>query len=138
MPILFFSEGTDFRLDKPLKSISWIKKAIKIEKSTLVSLNYIFCSDQYLVKLNKQYLGHNTLTDILTFDLAEEIGSVKGEIYISVERVLENARVFGEPFDRELHRVMIHGVLHLMGLDDKKAADQALMREKEEAYLSLR
>jgi len=101
-------------------------------------LNCVFCSDKYLVKLNNQYLKHNTLTDILTFDYSTDPESIHGEIYISIQRVKENAARFNESFDEELHRVIIHGVLHLTGYNDKSTTDKALMREKEEAYLSLR
>ena len=138
MAILFFSEGINFHLSKPRITASWIQNAIKKEKRKNHSLNYVFCSDEYLKKLNKQYLKHKTLTDILTFNYSNDPNSIQGEIYISVERVKENATKFEQSFDKELHRVMIHGVLHLLGYNDKSAPDRALMREKEEAYLSLR
>jgi probable rRNA maturation factor len=138
MAILFFSEGIDFHLAKPRITTSWIKDVIKKEKRKLHSLNYIFCSDKYLARLNSQYLSHEALTDILTFDYSKDPKSIHGEIYISIERIKENASRFKETFDRELHRVIIHGVLHLAGYSDKRAAKKALMREKEEAYLSLR
>jgi rRNA maturation RNase YbeY len=138
MAILFHSEGIDFHLPRPRITTSWIKNAIKKERRKLHSLNYIFCKDEYLVKLNKQYLKHATLTDILSFDYSTDPTTILGEIYISIERVKENAVNFNEPFDAELHRVIIHGVLHLMGYKDKSATERALMREKEEAYLSLR
>ena len=101
-------------------------------------MSYIFCSDKDLVRLNNQYLKHKALTDILTFDYSTDPKSIHGEIYISVQRVKENAGRFKESFDEELHRVIIHGVLHLVGYNDKSPTDKALMREKEEAYLSLR
>ena len=89
--------------------------------------------------MNKQYLRHDTFTDIVTFDnRLEKGGPITGDIYISIERVEENAEKFDQPLERELHRVIIHGVLHLLGYQDKKTADKALMRKKEEAYLSLR
>jgi len=138
MAILFFSEGIDFHLSGPHTTTLWIKNVIKKEKKKLHSLNYVFCSDDYLAKLNRHYLRHNTLTDTLTFDYSTDPKSIHGEIYISIERVKENAARFNESFDQELHRVIIHGVLHLTGHDDKSASAKALMREKEEAYLSLR
>jgi rRNA maturation RNase YbeY len=138
MAILFFSNGVDFRLSKPRVTTSWIKNVIKREKRKLHSLSYVFSSDEHLLELNSQYLEHNTLTDIITFDYSNDPDSIHGEIYISIERVKENASIFKESFDKELHRVIIHGVLHLMGYDDKRGTDKALMREKEEAYLSLR
>ena len=138
MAILFFSEGIDFHLSKPRITASWLQTTIKKEKRKDHSLNYIFCSDEYLAGLNKQYLKHKTLTDILTFDFSIDPSSILGDIYISIERVRENATKFKQPFDQELHRVMIHGVLHLLGYNDKSVRDRALMRKKEEAYLSLR
>ena len=138
MEVRFFTEETTFKLAHPRKTITWIKEAIKKEKGQLNELNYIFCSDQYLLSINQQYLNHNTLTDIITFDHSEKGAPISGEIYISVERVEENAKHFEVPFDEELHRVIIHGVLHLLGYKDKKSSDKALMRKKEEAYLSLR
>jgi probable rRNA maturation factor len=101
-------------------------------------INYIFCSDSYLLSLNKGFLKHNTLTDIITFDNSEGTGSMEGEIYISIERVKENATKYDVSFEDELNRVMIHGILHLLGYKDKKPSEKALMRKKEEAYLSLR
>ena len=138
MAIRFFSEGIDFHLSGPRNTTTWIKHVIKKERRKLHSLNYVFCSDKYLIKLNDQYLKHKTLTDILTFDYSTDPRSIHGEIYISIQRVRENATRFKESFDDELHRVIIHGVLHLTGHNDKSATDKAMMREKEEAYLSLR
>ena len=138
MPISFFSETVKFRLPDNLKTASWIKKALKKEGRKLGSLEYIFCSDLYLLELNKKFLKHNTLTDIITFDYSDGSGKVEGGIYISIERVRENASKFKKSFDNELHRVIIHGVLHLLGYSDKTSSDKALMREKEEACLSLR
>ncbi len=102
----------------------------------VLDINYIFCSDRYLLVLNREFLNHNTLTDILTFDYS--VGkSISGEIYISTERVQENSVKYKSLFSEELRRVMIHGVLHLIGYDDKKPRHAQGMREKEEAYLSL-
>jgi rRNA maturation RNase YbeY len=138
MAISFFEEGIYFKLPQKRSTSSWIQSAIEAEKRKLQSLTFVFCSDVYLLGLNKQYLRHNTLTDILTFSLSEKEGVIEGEIYISIDRVKENAVKFNTTLDEELHRVMIHGVLHLIGYKDKGPADRALMREKEEAYLSLR
>ena len=137
MSLLFFSEGIDFVLPHPRKTSSWIKSVIKKEKKTLTSINYIFCNDPFLLPINQEYLNHDTLTDIVTFDYSLK-SELKGEIYISIERVKENALTFNRPFDEELHRVIIHGVLHLAGYKDKSKAQKAEMRKKEEAYLSLR
>ncbi|MFZ1807180.1 MAG: rRNA maturation RNase YbeY [Cyclobacteriaceae bacterium] len=138
MAVRFFTEEITFKLPHPRKTTTWIKEAIKKEKGKLEELNYIFCSDQYLLSINQQYLNHNTLTDIITFGNSGKGEPISGEVYISVERIEENARHFQVSFDTELHRVIIHGVLHLLGYKDKKSSDKALMRKKEEAYLSLR
>ena len=136
--IHFFTEEIPFKLKQSLKLKAWIKAAIEKEKFTLKGLNYIFCSDASLLQRNIQYLNHNTLTDIITFDLSEEKGSIEGEIYISIDRVRENASKFSKSFEDELHRVLIHGVLHLAGYRDKKADQKAEMRKKEDYYLKRR
>lgn len=136
--IEFFSQDISFKPSKPLKTKRWIKAVIQREKFRLRQLNYIFCSDDYLLQINKQYLRHNTLTDIITFDNSEAPGEIEGDVFISVERVEANALALGIDFDEELHRVIIHGVLHLSGYGDKTAKDKSLMRKKEDACLSLR
>jgi len=103
----------------------------------LGDLNFVFCSDDYLLRMNQEYLNHKTLTDIITFDNSEEEGTIGGDIFISVDRVRENSVVFQSGLESELHRVMIHGVLHLSGYSDKSTHDKASMRGKEDAYLSL-
>lgn len=138
MAIHFFTEDITYTVNKPRKTASWIKVVIKKEKATLSEINYIFCSDKYLLSLNKQFLNHSTLTDIITFNNSYQKGVLAADIYISVERVRENAGKFKVLFENEIHRVMIHGVLHLLGFKDKKPAEKALMRKKEEACLSLR
>ncbi len=100
-----------------------------------VGLNYIFCTDGYLLTMNRQFLKHDTLTDIITFDLSEKTGELNGEIYISVERVRENAEKFGVTYNEELHRVIFHGALHLCGFGDKKEADKIEMRRMEDKCL---
>jgi len=102
------------------------------------NVNYIFCSDQYLLKINQEYLNHNTYTDIITFENTEETGKLEADIFISIDRVKENAQKLASNSDSELHRVIIHGVLHLLGFNDKTEADKNRMREKEDACLSLR
>lgn len=138
MAIHFFTEDITYSIIKPRKTVSWIKAVIKKEKASLSEINYIFCSDKYLLSLNQQFLNHNTLTDIITFNNSTQEGVLKADIYISVERVKENADKFKVLFENEIHRVMIHGVLHLLGFKDKRPAEKALMRKKEEACLSLR
>jgi probable rRNA maturation factor len=136
--IYFFCEDILFRPPSIRSIRSWLKEVAYSENKSIGSLNYIFCSDALLVKINTEYLGHTTLTDIITFDNTEEKGVVEGDIYISVERVEENARKYKVVFLTELHRVMIHGLLHLMGYNDKTPYQKKMMRKKETSYLSLR
>jgi rRNA maturation RNase YbeY len=136
--IHFFSQGTPFKLKTPRKVSSWIKRVVAEEGSSIQEINYVFCPDSYLLTLNQGFLKHNTLTDIITFDNSEGHGSLEGDIYISIDRVKENANKYKVSFDDELSRVMVHGVLHLLGYKDKKPTEKALMRKKEEACLSLR
>ncbi len=135
--ISFFSEDIEFTLSKPRKTVAWLKEVIKIEGGTLSNLNFIFCSDSHLHSLNIKYLGHTTLTDIITFDNAENEGEIEGDIFISIERVRENAKKFDVSFENELHRVLVHGVLHLLGYNDKTQAQKRAMRQKEDSHLSL-
>lgn len=136
--IHFFEEQVKFKLLHPRKTSNWIRESVKKEKKKLVELNIIFCSDEYLREINTQYLNHPTYTDIVTFDTADGSGGIEGDIYISIDRVRENAVKYHSVFDEELHRVMIHGVLHLSGYSDKSNRERAVMRKKEDAYLSLR
>lgn len=115
---------------------SWVWNAVLLEGKKLDELSFNFCSDEHLLGINKQYLKHDYYTDIITFDLSEEEG-ILGDIYISIDRVRENAKQNGAPFHVELKRVMIHGALHLCGLNDKTAKERLRMREKEDHYLSL-
>lgn len=135
--INFFSEKIRFKLTNPENTTSWVKSVIKKEGAKLNSLNYIFCSDEYLGDVNIQYLKHKTYTDIITFNYNPSAKEIEGEVYISIDRVRENAEKFKVDFKIELHRVIIHGVLHLIGFNDKTKTDKSLMREKEDAYLSL-
>ena len=139
MPIRYFSEELPFKLKHPRKTSNWIKEVIAKERATLGDLNYIFCDDPYLLDLNMKFLNHNTLTDIITFGTNEgDANLISGDIFISIDRVKENSTHLKIPFDEELHRVIIHGVLHLLGYSDKKPSEMVQMRKKEEAYLSLR
>jgi probable rRNA maturation factor len=133
----FFVEDIEFKTPHPRKIGSWIKAAAQKERRVILEINYIFCSDKYLSKINKTYLRHTTLTDIVTFDNSETNDSLEADIFISVERVQANAFKYGVPFTNELLRVMIHGFLHLLGFKDKNPADKEVMRKKEDAYLSL-
>ena len=138
MPVHFFYEDTSFKLTQARKTSTWIEQVIIQEEYLLKELNYIFCSDIFLYEINKTYLGHHTYTDIITFDYSEKNDyEIEGEIYISVDRVKENAVTYQKPFNQELLRVIIHGVLHLLGYRDKTGEEQKEMRKKEEACLSL-
>lgn len=134
MVINFFSEETDFTLDNPIEIRNWIFEVIKDKKYNPGTINYIFCTDNYLLKLNKQYLDHDTLTDIITFDYSKD-KIVSGDIFVSIERVQENASLYKAPFDNELKRVIIHGILHLCGHEDKTENEKSSMRKLEEYYL---
>jgi len=134
----FFEEDISFKLKNKTGVKQWIKAAVEAEGYQLKELNYIFCSDQYLLKINQQYLDHDTYTDIITFDNSEKKGTIKGDIFISIERIRENAAQFDSGEVNELHRVIIHGVLHLLGYQDKKAEKKKIMSGKEDHYLSRR
>jgi len=135
--IYFFNEQVSFQLREKKKIRAWIIQTIENEEYKPGVLNFIFTNDDLLVQLNKEYLKHFTLTDIITFDLSDSNGIVEGDIYISIERAKENARAYKEPFQREVRRLIIHGVLHLLGYKDKTKAQQDEMRAREEYYLSL-
>jgi probable rRNA maturation factor len=137
MKISFFNEDVSFKPGSPKKLRNWINQILQLEGKTLEALNYIFCSDDHLHQMNVQYLNHDTLTDIITFDNSESNGEIEGDIFISIDRVKDNATQLDLPFVTELHRVMIHGVLHLCGYKDKSKAEKELMRKKEDACLSL-
>jgi probable rRNA maturation factor len=126
----------NYLLRGKIKLIDWIKKAILKEKRLPGPISFNFCSDEYLLGINKQYLNHNYYTDIITFDFCEGM-SISGDIYISIERIKENAKNEHKTFSNELRRVIIHGILHLCGYKDKKPADTRQMRQKEDYYLSL-
>ena len=132
----FFNE-TPFVFPYNKNSVKcWVKSVAKCEGKEAGNINYIFCDDEYLHKINVEYLQHDTLTDIITFDYTE--GKVlHSDIYISVERVKENAEIFKVPFQRELLRVLAHGLLHLCGYKDKAPKASALMRQKEEEMMLL-
>ena len=134
--INFHNQDISFKLSNPRKTTSWIKNAIRKEGFELIQVNYIFCSDDYLRQMNIEYLNHKTYTDIITFDNAEKEGDIEGDIFISIDRVKENAEKLKIEFSKELCRVLIHGILHLVGYSDKSARQKAEMRKKEDFYLS--
>jgi rRNA maturation RNase YbeY len=133
--IYYFTEDIAFKLPDPKSITDWIQKVIHQEGYRLISLNFIFCSDNYLHAKNVAYLNHDTLTDVITFSYAEKDQTIEGEVYISIARVQENARTYDASFLNELYTVMIHGVLHLLGYKDDTLAEQEIMRAKERAYL---
>lgn len=139
--IRFHSQDIPFKLKKPRLVADWLLEVARKEKADFASLDFIFCSDQFLSTINRDFLQNDELTDIITFDYADSRKSreqIEGEVYISIERVKENASTYQTLFYEELHRVMVHGVLHLCGYADKTAAERAEMRKKEDACLSLR
>ncbi len=134
----FFEEEISFK-PKQLNALrNWINQTILAEKHELSELNFIFCSDKYLLNINQQYLQHDTLTDIITFDNSETKGLIYGDIFISIDRVRENSKTFKTTLATELHRVIIHGTLHLLGYKDKTDKEQTLMTSKEDFYLAAR
>ncbi|WP_051203492.1 rRNA maturation RNase YbeY [Hugenholtzia roseola] len=156
----FFQEQTNFEIESPMQTRVWLSKIAASYRATIKTLNYIFCSDEYLYEMNLQYLGHDTLTDIITFDNSEkeateivnttelidinkvkieqdDFAAIEGDIFVSVERVRENAADFGVSFETELRRVMAHGLLHLLGYDDHSEEEEAEMRAEEDFCLSL-
>ncbi|GAB3542123.1 rRNA maturation RNase YbeY [Pontibacter brevis] len=137
-PIEFFSEDIEFELNNPEQVSEWIATVIEHHEQELSNLTYVFCSDEYLHQMNVEYLDHDTLTDIITFNNADEEGIIEGDIFISVDRVRDNSADMGTSFEDELHRVIIHGVLHLIGFGDKTEEEEALMRKQEDSSLSLR
>jgi len=136
--IRFFTEDSNVALKNKAKLRDWFINTAKAEGNSIKELNYIFCSDAYLLEMNQSYLNHDTYTDIITFDNSETNGKVLGDIFISIDRIKENAKNFGVTESEELHRVMIHGLLHLLGYGDKSKAEKTIMTEKENHYLALR
>ncbi len=136
--ILFFSEDIKFTLQSKNTIRLWLNDLIVQEHYRLHHLNFIFCSDKYLHNINVQYLNHDDYTDVITFDNSNVEGSVEGDVFISIERIKENAKTLKNNFSNEIHRVMAHGVLHLCGYKDKSPKAKWAMTRKEDYYLSLR
>ncbi|MFI0427220.1 MAG: rRNA maturation RNase YbeY [Flavobacterium sp.] len=134
--MISFNYETDFELENEAQYEDWISRIIESEGFDEGEINYIFCDDEYLHKINVEYLDHDTLTDIISFDYT--VGNlVQGDIFISIERVQDNANDFNVSFDEELKRVLSHGVLHYCGYKDKSPKDEALMRSKEEEKMQM-
>ena len=135
--INFFNQEVKYTLKNKTRIRSWINDVILSEGFTLEELNFILCSDEYLLRINQQFLNHDTYTDVITFDNSEELKTIVGDIFISIERIQENAKTFKGTIAEELCRVMIHGTLHLLGYKDKSKSDKALMTKKEDLALKL-
>jgi len=137
MAINFTAHEVKVNLKNKTKLKSFLKTQFKKEGQGLKNLQYVFCSDDYLLEINQQFLQHDTLTDIVTFELGENPDVTEGEIYISIDRVRDNAAKFEVSEEQELHRVIFHGALHLCGYKDKSKDQSATMRNKENEYLEL-
>ena len=135
--INFFNEDIDFRFKDRNKFKVWLRKVAEKEGFRITDLNYIFCSDQYLHKINLEYLNHDTYTDIITFDNSEDETTIEGDIFVSIERVTDNSDTLNTHFEEEIRRVVVHGLLHLCGYDDHSIDDKAEMRRLESDYILL-
>ncbi|MGM5630188.1 rRNA maturation RNase YbeY [Apibacter raozihei] len=134
--MIHYFSNNNFKLKEKLKRKKWLKQAIINENKKVGDINYIFCSDEQLLDINIKYLQHNYYTDIITFDYREN-DLISGDIYISTDRIQENAENLNESFEDELNRVLIHGVLHIIGYKDKSTDDSLLMRTKENYYINI-
>lgn len=137
MKINFYSEDCVFDLKGKTRARRWLTECIEAEGGVLGEIAIVFCSDDYLLAINREYLKHDYFTDIITFDYSEN-GTVSGDLMISIDTVRSNAEKFGAGFDDELWRVMVHGVLHLLGYGDKTPEEETRMHALEDKYLSLR
>jgi probable rRNA maturation factor len=134
--MISFNYELDFQLNSEKNVSEWLSSVIKYENFKEGNINYVFCDDEYLHKLNIEFLDHDTLTDVISFDY--KVGKeLHGDVFISVERVKENAQDLNETFSQELKRVMVHGLLHYCGYKDKTQSEAKLMRDKENHYLNL-
>lgn len=134
--MISFNYESDFELDNETVYAEWLSKVIVSENKKEGDINYIFCDDEYLHKINVEYLQHDTLTDVISFDYS--VGNeLHGDIFVSIERVEDNAKDFNVSFEDELKRVLVHGVLHYCGYKDKSEKEEALMRQKEEEKILL-
>ncbi|MEM7361402.1 MAG: rRNA maturation RNase YbeY [Bacteroidota bacterium] len=137
MSIACFTENIAFAPPPVVSLAAWLEEVVGEEEKELIQLNFIFCDDTYLHALNVEHLQHDTLTDVITFDYADKADHVEGDIYISVDTVHTNAKERDLPFGHEISRVIVHGVLHLMGYEDKTQASRAQMRVQEDRCLAL-
>ena len=133
--IRFFNEDVPYKLPQKQVMRQWLKQQAEQEGYAVGDLNYVFCSDEYVLQVNRDHLQHDYYTDIITFDTSEDEGRIEGDIFISVDRVADNAAQLGVPAEGEMRRVLAHGLLHLCGYGDKTGNEIALMRTKEEEWL---
>lgn len=134
--ITFYNNEIELEIEKKNELIKWIINTINEEGKITGEINYIFCSDKYLIDINKKFLNHNYYTDIIAFDNSDFENEISGDIFISYERVFENATKFSVEIDKEMSRVIIHGILHLIGYKDSIKKDIVEMRKKEDYYIS--
>ena len=134
--IRFFNEDVSYKFPQKQATRQWLNQQAEQEGYAVGELNYIFCSDEHVLQVNRDYLQHDYYTDIITFDQSDEEGKIEGDIFISVERVADNAAELGITADQEMRRVLAHGLLHLCGYGDKTDEEAALMRAKEDEWLS--
>ena len=134
--IKFYNQGVSPKIKKKHDLKSFLISIFIAENIDIQNVSYVFCKDEFLLELNRKYLNHDTYTDVLTFTLSDRSAPINAEIYISIERVLENSISLGIDFQEELNRVMIHGILHLCGFDDRTSKEKKIMRQKENFYLS--
>ncbi|GAB4037667.1 rRNA maturation RNase YbeY [Spirosoma gilvum] len=134
--IRFFNEDVPYKLPQKQTVRQWLKQQAEREGFAVGDLNYIFCSDEYVLQVNRDYLQHDYYTDIITFDQSEEEDKLEGDIFISVDRVADNAAQLGIAAEQEMRRVLAHGLLHLCGYGDKGTEEEAQMRQKEEEWLN--
>lgn len=135
--VSYFFEDTNFKFNRRRLTSQWLKFTAESEIKRIGQVNIIFCSDNYILDINQKYLQHDYFTDIITFDYCEG-NTLSGDLFISVDTVRENAIFYGTEFDDELNRVIVHGLLHLIGYDDHSEEDQKTMRSKEDYYLAQR
>ncbi|GAB3039944.1 rRNA maturation RNase YbeY [Spirosoma pulveris] len=134
--IRFFNEDVPYKLPQKQAIRQWLKQQAEAEGYSVGDLNYMFCSDEHVLQVNRDYLQHDYYTDIITFDMSEEEGKIEGDVFISVERVVDNAGKLAVPADQEMRRVLAHGLLHLCGYGDKTDEEAARMRQKEDEWIS--
>jgi len=135
MPIHYFTENVENPILDEENTSKWIESVIKAENCYVGNINYIFCNDSYLLEINKEHLEHDFYTDIITFDLSDNKNEISGDIYMSHDRALENAKTLDIEINTEIQRLLIHGILHLIGYNDKTKEDKQEIRNKEDQYL---